>query len=147
MHNIGPHSHFPWAKLANLLRQKKAAFIASNGHRILESLGESKTKRHFCNNEACHYFTHGFCRKVRASKHIQSKTSCAHFGFGQDVALVEKYTTPDGKEKLNRTAFWARAGHPGYPSWTSGLHLEYMQVQLGYIHTPPPTSPHCNRHT
>ena len=102
VHNIGIRSGFPWKELAKLLRLKRAALLASSGHLMLGSLDESKTKRHFCNRAACHNFNNGFSRKECARKHIQSQTACTPFGFGQAVALVEKYTTPDGKEKLGR---------------------------------------------
>ena len=102
VHNIGNRSGLSWVKLATLLRQRRAAFVASNGHRMLESLVESKAKIHFCNREACHHFNNGFSRKECARNHIQNMTVCTAFGFGQYLALREKYTTPDGKEKLGR---------------------------------------------
>ena len=101
--NLGNHNRISWAKLATLLRQKKAAYVASNGNRILESLDKSKAKRHFCNNEACHHFNYGFYRKDAARRHINYVTACTEFGFGADLALVERYTTSNGKEKLGRS--------------------------------------------
>ena len=95
VHNIGIRSGLSWKELAKLLRQRRAAFVASSGDMMLRSLGDRKAKRHFCTNPACHHYNHGFTRKEYARNHIQSENACTD--FGQDDALVEKYTTPRGK--------------------------------------------------